>query len=715
MKYIKSICIISVFLFSLLSFAQEGLEDFDDSSLFEEVQPEAVSEQAPSEFSDLSDDDFGELLSEESESASTSGTEPNFEDLTDEVDFSEIESELTGGDLEQFNTEDFNTEEFAEDFNAEDMPDDFDQLFEDSEVVETPAGELEPFDVPITEPVPEQDVFVQETPDEVKKPEVELFDEGLQSPDFPVAQPTVEDPFDSAQMDTPNYALEQRLYEIYSKHLSEPLSNEQWQMMIGQRQIETYEIQKGDTLWDISETFFGDGHFWPKIWSLNSGILNPHLVEPGYLIQFMLGSEVDAPAFAITEGGESSEPNDVPAKPLDQQYADLSEEGIDIPAPSIESRPVLKRLPPSLAAWQPSFFEQGYDDVGFSYERRPILDVKDLFIVDSIVSDFPLVEIGKINEIDTGGDIATTFQHVFVELPKGQYSLGKVFIVARQADSVHQVSKYLESPVDRRIGYRVQIEGKIKLVDLMHSTNDNKDLFRALVVKSVNPVRLGSTLYEGEMPVSLYNMKGPQKNIVAQIIGGEKSGNRDLYSDRSIIFLNKGKASGLEIGDVLPVRANRKIRFEKSKIKIDKEALGFIKIVHVQQFFSTAVVVSAVKHIFTGDVTGAGVYKPYTESQVDPIVNNFFNLFDDNKASVSSIFKYNNMKAQDSDIFMTQPDAVDGLPSFNDDTFLTDTPTEDGSEEFSFKQMDNIESIESELNLENLDEFEDSSFEELFE
>lgn len=583
-------------------------------------------------------------------------------------------------------------------------------MFEESEFAEAPEEGLGPAEVPEQQPVPEQDVQVQEKAPE-KRPEVQLFDDGAQPEMVPVAEPTIEDPFIDAPavIDEPNYELEQKLYEVYSKHLSRPLSNEQWQMMIGQRQIETYEIQNGDTLWDISETFFGDGHFWPKIWSLNTGILNPHLVEPGYVIKFMLGSEVDAPAFAITEGGKQ----EVKPETLEQQYSELSEEGIDIPPPAIESRPVLKRFPPSLKAWQPSFLEQGYDEVGFSYEKRPIVDVKDLFIVDSIVSDFPLVEIGKINEVDTGGEIATTYQHVFVELPKSRYNLGKVFIVARQADSVHQENKFIAKPVDSRVGYRVQVEGKIKLVDLMHSTNDDKDLFRALVVNAVNPIRLGSTLYEGEIPVSLFNMKGPQKNIVAQIIGGEKSDNRNLYSERSIIFLNKGRISGLEIGDILPVRANRKIRFKNSKIKIDKEALGFVKIVHVQQYFSTAVVVSALQHIYTGDLTGAGVYSSYEEEQVEPVVDQFFNLYNEGKASVSSLFKYNNMNQDDSDIFISEPLVQDESEFLSDDSFFEEP--EDVGEQFSF---DNTESTESGFELdgtEEFDEFEDTDFEDIFE
>jgi hypothetical protein len=46
-------------------------------------------------------------------------------------------------------------------------------------------------------------------------------------------------------------------------------------------------VRRGDTLWDICSFYFNDPWQWPKIWSYNPQITNPHWIYPGDLVRLL--------------------------------------------------------------------------------------------------------------------------------------------------------------------------------------------------------------------------------------------------------------------------------------------------------------------------------------------------------------------------------------------------------------------------------------------
>src|SRR5437870_6244486 len=65
--------------------------------------------------------------------------------------------------------------------------------------------------------------------------------------------------------------------------------------------LDAYTIQSGDTLWDICARLLGDPFYWPKLWSLNQYITNPHWIYPGNLLVFREGTETAPPQFEVTK------------------------------------------------------------------------------------------------------------------------------------------------------------------------------------------------------------------------------------------------------------------------------------------------------------------------------------------------------------------------------------------------------------------------------
>ena len=52
-----------------------------------------------------------------------------------------------------------------------------------------------------------------------------------------------------------------------------------------------YTIQKGDTLWDLSQKFYNSQWDWPGLWEMNKAIKNPHWIYPGNTIRIFLKPE----------------------------------------------------------------------------------------------------------------------------------------------------------------------------------------------------------------------------------------------------------------------------------------------------------------------------------------------------------------------------------------------------------------------------------------
>ena len=47
----------------------------------------------------------------------------------------------------------------------------------------------------------------------------------------------------------------------------------------------THTVRKGDTLWDICDHYFHNPWQWPRVWSYNPEIVNPHWIYPGEIVR----------------------------------------------------------------------------------------------------------------------------------------------------------------------------------------------------------------------------------------------------------------------------------------------------------------------------------------------------------------------------------------------------------------------------------------------
>jgi hypothetical protein len=74
---------------------------------------------------------------------------------------------------------------------------------------------------------------------------------------------------------------------------------------------EVHSVVRGDTLWDLSQRYLGSPWYWPKVWSYNPEIANPHWIYPGNRVRFFsageeVPSEVEVASEPTARSGEDN-------------------------------------------------------------------------------------------------------------------------------------------------------------------------------------------------------------------------------------------------------------------------------------------------------------------------------------------------------------------------------------------------------------------------
>lgn len=177
----------------------------------------------------------------------------------------------------------------------------------------------------------------------------------------------------------------------------------------------------------------------------------------------------------------------------------------------------------------------------------------------------------------------------------------------------------MNSSISGFLGYTIDVQGEIQLVEMVAGKNDSRtsDMYRALVLNIINPVGVGSSLIAGKLENIKISVQGPRSQVVAQIIGGSFFNRRQIYATESIAYLNRGEKDGLEVGQILPVRANRQVRDDRTQILSNIRPIGWLRIVKTTPHFATSVVVRSWSDTLSGDITGAGEMLPQMESPVN--------------------------------------------------------------------------------------------------
>jgi hypothetical protein len=296
------------------------------------------------------------------------------------------------------------------------------------------------------------------------------------------------------------------------------------------RTPEEYIIQKGDTLWDISDFKLEDNFLWPRLWNVNPQIENPDLIYPGTKIW-------------------------IPSR----------EELMRMFTAPKKKTPVLRKKRHIRSALK---FPE-------TKQKKYILD-RDLYVSSGWISPrFP--GVGEIIHSQIEHQIIGEADIVYLKFDESRAE--KDFLVIRDV-------KVVRHPVTRKkIGHQIRVAGILEIVGM-----DN-NVPKAIITTSYEDIHIGDALlpFEAmalEPPFVPDEISTPDINgyIIESYLNHLSSGEGD------IIFLDKGREDGLEVGDIVHVLSDVPV----------KRPVGKIQIISLQPSTSAAFVLESRREISLG-------------------------------------------------------------------------------------------------------------------
>ncbi|HOW52600.1 MAG TPA: LysM peptidoglycan-binding domain-containing protein [bacterium] len=335
-----------------------------------------------------------------------------------------------------------------------------------------------------------------------------------------------------------------------------------------------HEVGAGDTLWDLSEKYLKSPWYWPKIWSINPQVKNPHLIYPGDKIYFKGTGEIMMPpteegGLSVGEGSETSE---------DQETDETARTG-----KTLDDKPENYK----------DYVKLGgkYRIDRFSQVNDTLLDVPHR----GFISDEGIKTAGKIMAAFEQKELLATEDNCYVQFD------GKKLAVGDYLEFFRIEEKIKHPATNDVVGNRIEITGKGKIVDV-----NQAGIATVKIVKAYTSVERGDSVREFQEYKTNIPLVALSSKIEVMILTGYDP--VIYFGDNYLIYLDKGLKEGLREGNMLTVhrRQDGLNTLEKEDVlKLPLEPVGEIVIVRTEPHTSVAIITKSVLGLERGDVATA--------------------------------------------------------------------------------------------------------------
>jgi hypothetical protein len=296
-----------------------------------------------------------------------------------------------------------------------------------------------------------------------------------------------------------------------------------------------YTIQRGDTLWDLSDKFFDSPWYWPELWQENEQIPNPHWIYPGERIRLFQKQGKDTFTFNIPE----------PETIVQESAVELVQE-----PPKPEEKTVYYSYPPM-------------DAVGFIRKEA----VNPLGFIFKVKDNNVMIHEGNTVYISYADKDARPI------MQGGRYT----------------IYRKLEPTTDRKRNR--QLGGQYYILGVVEVTRLEADFVIAKVLKSFRALAINDFILPYEQRSSKIPISKGVPDLVGKIIVSEE--HAELIGDMSLAFIDKGKADKIQEGQIYSIFYQEKEALNvngKKQVLLTPVDYGKLIVLHTEQETATVLI-----------------------------------------------------------------------------------------------------------------------------
>lgn len=272
----------------------------------------------------------------------------------------------------------------------------------------------------------------------------------------------------------------------------------------GQAKAAVHTVQEGDTLWGISDEYFGDPWHWPELWSFNPEITNPHWIYP--LDQVRLSVET---------------------------WTADEEQRVETQAvQAVERTGRLVERQPSAAA-----IAGGTESAPTVVVPRQLMKPDYIFLRDQgYLDDEALRTVGQIVGGNEEHMLLSVSDQVYLQFKEGQsVRAGQQYTLFRE------VKEQERHPEEK--GKLVRILGSV----LVRSYDPKERLARGVITEALDPIERGLSAAFMDRRFDLIAPKRNERNVRARIVASITP--YELISFGEVVFLDVGQGHGVKPGN----------------------------------------------------------------------------------------------------------------------------------------------------------------------